>query len=159
MKLRKFILLLFFTINTVLGAAINLLDIRQQETEDQHQLNLIFDGMPEYVTSQNYAPAIFTLKLSNTTWNKGDFSEWIQARPALKYSITLNGGFAGRTTLDVKIMMTQLVSVSIEALNDTTMTLSWKKPEDPSKVDLLSREETVFSQKVSLNFRAAALFL
>ena len=96
MKLRKFILLLFFTINTVLGAAINLLDIRQQETEDQHQLNLIFDGMPEYVTSQNYAPAIFTLKLSNTTWNKGDFSEWIQARPALKYSITLNDGFASR---------------------------------------------------------------
>ena len=158
MKLRKIIVLIFIITNTVLGAAINLIDIRHQETEDRHQLNLIFDGMPEYVTSQNYEPPIFTLKLSNTTWNKGDFSEWIQARPALKYSITLNDGFASRKTLDVAIMMTQLVSVSIEGLNDTTMTLSWKKPEDLDKVDLLSREETVFSQKVSLNFRAAALF-
>ena len=158
MRLTRGILLIFLLASDVFGESVNLLDITQKDSVDQHYLTLTFDGVPEYVTSQTYEPPSFGVKLMNAVWDKGNFSKWIQARPAVKYSLRTSSGFAGKEIIDIDISLTKAVPVKVKVINDKALVLSWDKPNDLTDDALLSTDETVLTQKVSLNFRAAALF-
>ncbi|MDP7127304.1 MAG: hypothetical protein QGI00_06735, partial [Candidatus Marinimicrobia bacterium] len=59
---KQIILLLLMTINLVQGATVNLLGISQKDSLDRYYLTLSFDGSPEYVTSQKFAPPTYDLK-------------------------------------------------------------------------------------------------
>ena len=61
---KRIIFLLFIAIHFVQGATVNLLGISQKDSLDRYYLTLSFDGSPEYVTSQKFAPPTYDLKAS-----------------------------------------------------------------------------------------------
>ena len=162
MKPKRIMFLLLMTISLIQGRTVNLLGISQKDSSDRYYLTLSFDGPPEYVTSQKFDPPTFELKLVGARWDQGDYSKWTNTEPLIKYVLkTSKGGFA-KPVIDIKFFLTQPISIELSMSNETDLVLSWgisKEIISPQqrKVEI-SEEETIFSQRVSLNFKSAALF-
>ena len=158
MKNKRVIFLLLMGISVVQGATVNLLGISQKDSSDRYYLTLSFDGPPEYVTSQKFAPPTYELKLVGVRWNQGDYSKWTNTEPLIKYVLKNSKGTFGKPVIDIEFVLTHNTSIELSMSNETDLVLSW---EIPKKIEIkkeYSEEETIFSQRVSLNFKSAALF-
>ena len=155
---KRIIFLLLIAIHFVQGATVNLLGISQKDSLDRYYLTLSFDGSPEYVTSQKVAPPTYELKLVGARWDQGNYSRWTNTEPLIKYVLKNSKGTLGKPIIDIKFVLTQNVSIELSMNNETDLVLSWEIPKKIERKKEDSEEETIFSQRVSLNFKSAALF-
>lgn len=155
---KRIIFILLMAFNLVQSATVNLLGISQTDSLNRAYLTLNFDGPPEYVTSEKFAPPTFELKLVGARWDQGNYSKWTNTHTLIKYVLKTSKGRLAKPVIDIKFFLTQPNSIELSMSNETDLVLSWEITKEIEPKEEISEEEAIFSQRVSLNFRSAALF-